>query len=78
MPYRLDIGGAGPGALERLIDLGALDVEAGPGDRVAALMPEGVTPAQVEAALGTGDLAVSHAIGRDSWGRRIDRRSGSP
>lgn len=66
MPYRLDIGSAGPGALERLIDLGALDVEAGPGDRIAALMPEGVTPAQVAAALGTGDLAVSHAIGRDA------------
>ena len=66
MRYRVDIGGARPGALERLIDLGALDVEAGPGDRIAALMPEGVTPAQVEAALGTGDLAVSRAVGRDA------------
>lgn len=66
MPYRLDIGRAGPGALEQLIDLGALDVEAGPGDRVTALMPERITPAQVADALGIGDLTVSPAVGRDA------------
>ena len=66
MPYRVDIGSAGPGALEQLIDLGALDVEAGPGDRITALMPERITPAQVAAALGTGNLAVSPGIGRDA------------
>jgi ribosomal protein L11 methylase PrmA len=66
VPYRVDIDGAGPGALEQLIDLGALDVEAGPGDRITALMPEGVTPAQLTSALGTSDVAVSAAIGRDA------------
>jgi ribosomal protein L11 methylase PrmA len=66
VPYRVDIGSAGPGALEQLIDLGALDVEAGPGDRITALMPERITPAQVAAAIWTGNLAVSPGIGRDA------------
>ena len=66
MPYRVDLRAVEAGAAERLIELGALDVEPAPGGGLAAVMPDRVTPAQVATALGLGDLAVSSAVGRDA------------
>ena len=65
MPYRVDITDAGRDSFDRLIELGALDVEPSPGDGVVALMPDSVTPEQVARALGLGAVAVSPAVGRD-------------
>ncbi len=61
----MDLRNAAPGAADRLIDLGALDVESR-GGAVAAVMPDRVTPAELTAALGLGDMTVSPAVGRDS------------
>lgn len=66
MPYRIDLGAARGDALDRLIDLGALDVEPLPGSRVAAVMPDQIPPADVARALGVDHLSVSPAIGRDA------------
>lgn len=69
MPYRLDLdidpAGAAD-ALDRLVELGALDVE--PLENgLAAIMPDGVAAARVARALGRGDaeLRVTPARGRD-------------
>ena len=66
MPYRVDVTRAGDAALDRLVELGALDVERSPGGGIAALMPDGVAPEQVALALGVGDLSISSAVGRDA------------
>ena len=66
MPYRVDVAGASDAALDRLVELGALDVERSPGGGIAALMPDGVTPEQVARALGIDDLSISSAVGRDA------------
>ena len=66
MPYRVDVHDARHHALDRLVDLGALDVEAGDDGAIAALMPDSVTPEQVTSALGVDRLSVSPAVGRDA------------
>jgi ribosomal protein L11 methyltransferase len=66
VPYRIDLRTAGRDALDRLIDLGALDVEALPGSGVAAVMPDLVPPADVAGALGLDRVHVSPAVGRDA------------
>jgi ribosomal protein L11 methyltransferase len=66
MPYRVDLADQGAGALERLIELGALDVDSSPGGGIAALMPDSVTAAQVAAALGLDEVTISPAVGRDA------------
>jgi ribosomal protein L11 methyltransferase len=66
VPYRVDVTRAGDAALDRLVELGALDVERSPGGGIAALMPDGVAPEQVALALGVGDLSISSAVGRDA------------
>ena len=66
MPYRVDIAHAGDAVLDRLVELGALDVECSPGGGIAALMPDGVAPEQVALALGVNDLSISPAVGRDA------------
>ena len=66
MPYRVDVARAGDAALDRLVELGALDVDRSPGGGIAALMPDIVTPEQVARALGIDDLSVSPAVGRDA------------
>lgn len=66
MPYRVDIPGIADGVLERLIDLGALDVEREPGGNLAALMPDDVTPERLASALGGATFAVSPAVARDA------------
>ncbi|HEY2432204.1 MAG TPA: 50S ribosomal protein L11 methyltransferase [Vicinamibacterales bacterium] len=64
MPYRIDVR-ASPGALDALIDFGALDVEGADG-ALTALMPDHVTAAAIARALGLRDLSVTPAIGRDN------------
>ena len=66
MPYRVDVPRAGDAAFDRLVELGALDLEYVPGGGIAALMPDGVAPEQVAFALGVDDLSISPAIGRDA------------
>jgi len=52
--------------LDRLVELGALDVDRSPGGGIAALVPDGVEPEQVERALGVDGLSISPAVGRDA------------
>jgi ribosomal protein L11 methyltransferase len=55
-------------ALDRLVELGAIDAEASHRGGIAALMPDSVAPEQVAGALGldVSDLSVSPATGRDA------------
>lgn len=66
MPYRIDLCGASDDALDRLVELGAIDAERLEGGGIAALMPDGLAPEQVASALGLCDIAVSPAVGRDA------------
>jgi ribosomal protein L11 methyltransferase len=76
MPYRIDLRGAGAEAFDRLVELGALDVEPvesldeanGGRDVIAALMPDAVSAETVAHALGIaiGDVRVTPARGRDA------------
>jgi ribosomal protein L11 methyltransferase len=66
MPYRIDIPHGGDNAgLDRLIALGALDVDLSPGGRVAAVLPDAITPEDAARALGLDRVEVSPAEGRD-------------
>jgi ribosomal protein L11 methyltransferase len=64
MPYRVDIARPSAFAGDRLIELGALDIEAGT-KSLAALMPDAVAVDVVRAALAPAAIRVSPAIGRD-------------
>jgi ribosomal protein L11 methyltransferase len=64
MPYRVDIPRASDAAADRLIELGALDIERTHGS-LAALMPDSIPLEQVSHALGLAGIAVSDAVGRD-------------
>ena len=66
MPYRVHLRHASEAALDRLVELGALDADAAPGGGLAAIMPDSVTPDTIAAALGMNDISVSPAIGRDA------------
>jgi ribosomal protein L11 methyltransferase len=66
VPYRVDILNAGDDVFDRLVELGALDVEASHERGFAALMPDSVAPEQLVHALGIDDLSISPAVGRDS------------
>jgi ribosomal protein L11 methyltransferase len=66
VPYRVDLRNAGDDALDRLVELGAIDAEVSHDDGIAALMPDSVSPEQVASALGVDDLSVSPAVGRDA------------
>lgn len=65
MPYRVDLPGSADAALDRLIDLGALDVEISRGG-VSALMPDAVTPEQIVHALGVAAMTIAPAVARDA------------
>jgi hypothetical protein len=54
VPYRVDLSDTGGETLDRLVELGALDVESSHGRGLAALFPDTVTPEQVARALGVG------------------------
>jgi ribosomal protein L11 methyltransferase len=64
MPYRLDLRGPSDGMFDRLVQLGALDVEV-TADGIAAIMPDAVAPAAMAAAFGWRDAVTSPAVGRD-------------
>jgi ribosomal protein L11 methyltransferase len=66
VPYRIDVARAGDAVLDRLVELGALDVDPSPGGGITALMPDGVAPEHVARALGLDDLSISPAVGRDA------------
>jgi ribosomal protein L11 methyltransferase len=65
MPYRVDLHSTSAGTFDRLIELGALDVESS-SLGIAALMPDSVPPHQIAALPGIERLSVSPAIGRDA------------
>jgi Ribosomal protein L11 methyltransferase (PrmA) len=65
MPYRIDIPCPPHDALEKLVELGALDIEPVKGG-LAAIMPDGVTPDRIAGVLDMADVAVSPAVGRDN------------
>lgn len=65
MPYRIETPDLAGHALDRLVALGAIDVDVMPGGAIAALMPDAVSPAQVASALGVSRVSVSPAAGRD-------------
>ena len=66
MPYRIDVRGAAADALDRLIALGALDVECSADGGLAALMPDSAAPDEVASALGVRHISISPAVGRDA------------
>jgi ribosomal protein L11 methyltransferase len=66
VPYRVDLRNVAHDAFERLVELGAIDVDLSPDGGIAALMPDGVAPEQVATALGVDDVSVSLAVGRDA------------
>jgi ribosomal protein L11 methylase PrmA len=65
LPYRVDIAGRPPDALDLLVRLGALDIEP-VSDGLAAILPDGVAPDTVAYALGLDSVTVSAAIARDN------------
>jgi ribosomal protein L11 methyltransferase len=65
MPYRIDIASPPHDALDRLVQLGALDIEPVDGG-LAAIIPDGVTPDSVAHALGVMSVTVSPAVARDN------------
>ena len=65
MPYRVDLRTATNDALDRLIELGAIDAEQSHDGGLAALIPDSVAPEQVAQALGVDRLSISPAVGRD-------------
>src|SRR4051812_7015987 len=64
MPYRIDLLNPPDAALDRLVELGALDVEPIL-NGIAAIMPDGVTAASVARALGVDHVRVTPTRGRD-------------
>jgi ribosomal protein L11 methyltransferase len=66
VPYRIDLHTAGDEALDRLVELGVMDIEPLPGGGLAALLPDSVSPEEVQRALGVADVSVSPAAGRDA------------
>ena len=66
MPYRVDLRTIVDDALDRLVELGAIDVESADGGMIAALMPDSVSPEQIVSAFAIEDISVSAAVGRDA------------
>ena len=64
MPYRIDVLHPPADALDRLVALDALDIEAGD-DAVAAILPDRVPGQTVADALAPAVVTVSAAVGRD-------------
>ena len=66
MPYRIDLRDAGDATLDRLVELGALDVESSSGGVLSALLPDSVALDDVRRTLGLGDVTAAPAVGRDA------------
>ena len=54
MPYRIDLPDAGDAILDRLVELGALDVESSPRGTLSALLPDSVALDEVRRIPGIG------------------------
>src|SRR5688572_492063 len=65
VPYRVNISSPPDDALDHLVHLGALDIELF-NDGLAAILPDGVTPDAVVAALGVAGVTVLPAVARDN------------
>jgi ribosomal protein L11 methyltransferase len=61
----MDVDAPPPNALDVLVDLGALDVDWLDG-RLAAIVPDAVTPEDLARALGVPEVAVTPVAGRDA------------
>ncbi len=66
MPYRVDIRNVADDVFDRLIELGALDVDRLQDGGLAALIPDGVAPEHVARAVGVDELSVLPAVARDA------------
>lgn len=66
MPYRIEFRGAASDIVDRLIDLGAVDVACDERGGVAALMPDALTPDEIASVFGTNQFSVSQAVPRDA------------
>jgi ribosomal protein L11 methylase PrmA len=67
VPYRIDISSPPHDALDRLVQLSALDVDIDPdGGGIAAIIPDHVIPDALAGALGVPGVTVSPAVGRDN------------
>ena len=66
MPYRIDVRDAADGAFDRLVELGAVDVEVSHDGALAALMPDSIAPQEVASALAVDAVSVSPAVARDA------------
>jgi ribosomal protein L11 methyltransferase len=66
VPYRADLRNAGSHSIDRLIELGAIDVELSQDGGIAALMPDHIAPEQIARALGVHEVTISPAQGRDA------------
>jgi ribosomal protein L11 methyltransferase len=64
VPYRIDIACHPPGALDVLVEMGALDVELA-GEGLAAILPDTVTPDAAAQRLGVARVTASPAVARD-------------
>jgi precorrin-6B methylase 2 len=65
VPYRVDLARVpNDAAIDRLIDLGAIDVEY-TADGVAALMPDAVGVGEISSLFGAAAVRVTPAVGRD-------------
>jgi ribosomal protein L11 methyltransferase len=64
VPYRIDVRDPPADAFDRLVELGALDIEP-IGTGLAAIVPDAIAVTAVASALGCADVQVSLAIGRD-------------
>jgi ribosomal protein L11 methyltransferase len=65
VPYVLHLRAASDGTLDSLVELGALDVEHSGDGGLTALMPDDVMPGRAATVLGTEDIVVAAAAGRD-------------
>jgi ribosomal protein L11 methyltransferase len=67
VPYRVDLHPVDhDAAVDRLVELGAIDLERVADGAIAALMPDGVAVEEIASAVGLGSLSVSPAVGRDA------------
>ena len=64
VPYRVELRNPPDDTLDRLVSLGALDIESTAGG-LAALMPDAVDASSLANVLGVADVSVSPATGRD-------------
>ena len=66
VPYRIDLTAISERALDRLVDLGAIDVEVHGDGAASVLMPDSVARQQATDVLGASIIAISPAVGRDA------------